>query len=92
MNFILFLYIIIYSVLYDQPNHAPSTTPLAACFYSQPWLVPYAFCNVCMLRNGREKDSPNLKNVGFSGVVATMVWAASECCCVVGCWCDVMCR
>ena len=44
------------------------TTALAACFYTQTWLVLHAFCNVCMLRNGRAKDSPNLKNIGLSGV------------------------
>ena len=66
-EFILFLYIIGLFCMFVQSAQT-CTTPLAACFYSQLLLVPHAFCNVCMLRNVRAKDSPNLKNVGLSGV------------------------
>ena len=47
MNFILFLYIIIYSVLYDQPNHAPSTKHhTSRCMF----LLPALASAVCFLQ------------------------------------------
>ena len=66
--FLWILFCIIFLVCMFVGSASTCTTALAACFYTQTWLVLHAFCNVCMLRNGRAKDSPNLKNIGLSGV------------------------